>query len=131
MEAILHKALKSLSEDSNTSVIPLYFSPNYTAYNGGKNFFGYSFIKQWVHLFNSTLNKPKIVSIEIIITTDNEIVWERKLSAIHVRDKWGIKASGNKIVWTEMLVTKFENQKIVSERIVSEFIGQLLKQTNA
>jgi predicted ester cyclase len=38
----------------------------------------------------------------------------------------GIPPSGKKVKWVDMVVTRFENDKIAEDRVVSELMGEML-----
>jgi hypothetical protein len=73
-----------------------------------------------VFWFNSVLN------IEILVEEGNTITWQRTLHGTHKANMMGIPQTGKKIKWNEMVVSRFEGDKIAEEWIVSELAGQLL-----
>ena len=53
------------------------------------------------------------------------VAWQRRLCGTHRADLMGIPPSGRNVEWTDMLVTRFDGEKIAEEWAVSELAGQL------
>jgi predicted ester cyclase len=48
------------------------------------------------------------------------------LTGKHKNNLKGIPATDKKVTWTEMVVSRFENNKIIEEWVVSELAGELM-----
>ena len=68
----------------------------------------------------------QIANIEFLAQDGNKIVWQRTLSGTHKVEMKGIPPSGKKIVWRDMVVSRFDNEKIAEEWVVSELMGEML-----
>lgn len=102
------------------------FTKGYIAHAGKKEYQGLDFIKKYIKQLHSAISGIKIVEIVFLNKSSDTITWQRTLSGINNKKMKGIPASGKRIVWTEMVVSRFEDVKISEEWIVSELMGELL-----
>lgn len=103
-----------------------YFSPEYVAHAGDKEFRGHGFLKQFSKQLRTAIPTIQVGAIEFFVHADDTVAWQRRLSGINESALRGIPASGRKVTWTEMVITRFEKGKIAEEWIVSELMGELL-----
>jgi len=66
------------------------------------------------------------VEIAILTQSGDTIAWQRTLRGTHEAEMMGIPPTGRKVEWRDMMVTRFEGEKIAEEWTVSELAGQLL-----
>jgi predicted ester cyclase len=66
------------------------------------------------------------LKVEFLVDEGAKITWQRTLEGTHQVDMQGIPASGKKVKWIDMVVSRFENGKIAEEWVVSELMGELL-----
>jgi predicted ester cyclase len=112
--------------NGNFEVVDSIFSENYIAHAGDKTFKGHKFIKQFIKQVRTAIPDLKIQKVEILTESDNVVTWQRLLSGTHKVDLKGIPASNKKIKWHEIVVSRFDNDKIIEEWIVSDLALQLL-----
>lgn len=110
----------------NLNIIDTSFSVNYIAHAGGKNHNGHKFIKQFTKEIRTAIPDIKIVKIEILSQTDHVLTWQRTFSGTHKAGLKGIPASNKKIKWHEIVVSRFEQDKIIEEWVVSDLAAQLM-----
>jgi predicted ester cyclase len=108
------------------SCVEAAFSEEYVAHAGNKTHKGHKFIKQFTKQVRTAIPDIKIVKIEILAVTDDVITWQRTLSGTHKANLKGIPASNKTIKWYEIVVSRFENNKIVEEWIASDLAFQLM-----
>ena len=104
----------------------IFFSTDYVAHAGGKEYSGHSFLKRFAGQIRSAISDIRIVEIKFLAQDGNTIAWQRTLSGTNEEDMMGIPSSGKKVKWIEMVVSRFSNEKIVEEWVVSELMGELL-----
>jgi hypothetical protein len=78
---------------SNTDNIKDYFAQDYIAIRGVKCYHGHKFIHIWSKQLSNCLDKRKIHSIETLVSTEDIIVWERRLQGVFAKNQWGIEAT--------------------------------------
>lgn len=124
-EQIKHIAHELIGQ-GNLNIVDSDFSEDFVAHAGEKTHNGHKFIKQFTKLVRTAIPDIKIVKIEILTQTDNVITWQRILSGTHKADLKGIRASNKKVKWYEIVVSRFENDKIVEEWVASDLAFQLM-----
>ena len=69
----------------------------------------------------------RVVKVEFFTEENNNIiVWQRTLKGKHINKIRGINPSKKTIKWNEMVVSRFDQNKIIEEWVVSELKGELL-----
>ncbi|MFO7656420.1 MAG: ester cyclase, partial [Bacteroidales bacterium] len=58
--------------------------------------------------------------------TENTITWQRTFSGTHKTEMQGIPASMKKLKWNEIVVTRFEGERIAEDWLVSDLAFQLM-----
>ena len=110
----------------NLDIIDAIFTSNYLAHSGSKDYTGHKFIRQFIGQLCKAIPDLKVVKVEILFQADDKIAWQRTLRGTHEEDLMGAPASGQKVEWCDMVVSRFENDKIAEEWVVSDLAGQLL-----
>ena len=125
-EEKLRYMLDELMVKGNLEAISDHFDSEYLAHAGAKDYSGLSFLKQFSKQLRKAISDIQIVDIEILLQDEDRITWQRTLQGINKSALRGIPASKKKVTWVEMVVTRFKNEKISEEWIVSELMGELL-----
>jgi len=123
---IIKYAVEQLIGKGNIDILDETFDANYIAHAENKEHKGKEFIKRFSKLLQTSIPDISVLKVEILAEENNTISWQRTLQGTHKENMMGIRASNNKIKWNEMIVSRFEKDKIVEEWIVSELMGQLL-----
>ncbi|MCX9082475.1 MAG: ester cyclase [Candidatus Methanoperedens sp.] len=119
-------ASDQLVGQGNLDVIGEIFSTDYIAHAGDKNYKRHGFIKRFAGQIRSAIPDIQVIKVEFLAQAGNMITWQRTLSGTHKADMMGIPPSGRKVTWTDMVVSRFEDEKIAEEWVVSELAGELL-----
>ncbi len=118
--------VEELIEKGNLESIDAAFAADYVAHAGEKKYSGHSFIKRFANQLRAAIPDVRVVEVKFLAQEVNTIVWQCTLSGTHEVEMQGIPASGKKVQWVEMVVTRFNKEKIVEEWVVSELMGELL-----
>ena len=110
----------------NMDAVEGIFASDYVAHAGGKDHKGTEFVKRFIGQLRTALPDFRVVDVEIHMQTGQTVAWERTLSGTHEANMMGIPPTGQKVEWRDMLVTRFEGEKIAEEWVVSDLAGQLL-----
>lgn len=110
----------------NLNIVDSAFSSEYLAHAGEKTHHGHKFIKQFIKQLRKAIPDIKIVKIEILSETDQALTWQRTLSGTHKADLKGIPASNKKVKWFELVVSRFDHDKIIEEWVASDLAFQLM-----
>lgn len=124
--SLIKQVVEQLIGQGNLDVVDTAFSVDYIAHAGDKTHRGHKFIKQFSKQIRIAIPDIKIVNIELLSQADNILTWQRTLSGTHKADLKGIPASNKKVKWYEIVVTRFDKDKIIEEWLASDLAFQLM-----
>ncbi len=114
--------------NGNLGVVDEIFATDYVVHAGDKNYKGHEFIRRWARQLRSAIPDIQVVEVKYLIQTDETIAWQRLLKGTHKAAMLGIQPTEQKVEWSEMVVSRFDKEKITEEWVVSELAGELLSQ---
>ncbi len=123
---LINFANKELFEKGNLEIIDDVFTKNYVAHTANKNYEGHDFIKKWFKQLRKAFLNICVEKVDFLAQENNILVWQRTLKGKHNMQMWQVKPSGKNIKWNEMVVSRFEQNKIAEEWVTSELKGELL-----
>ncbi len=110
----------------NLGVEDKIFATDYVVHAGGKDHKGLDFVRRFAGLFRSAIPDLRVVQVALLIQAGDTVAWQRTLSGTHEAEMMGIPPTGQKVEWRDLVVSRFEGEKIAEEWTVSELLGQLL-----
>jgi len=125
-EEFITSTNKELIESGNFGVIAERFGVNYVAHNSNKEYKGHAFVRKWTKQLRTAFPDIRVISVNIHIRSNDMLVWQRTLKGKHSVRIWGVNPSGKTIKWSDMVVSRFEDEKIAEEWVVSELKGELV-----
>jgi hypothetical protein len=125
-EELIRISNNQLIEQGKLAAIDNFFSSSYIAHAENKFYKGHDFLNRFTKQIRTALPDISVLKVDFFISSGNTLAWQRTLSGTHKEDMMGIPASGKKITWNEMVISRFESDKIAEEWVVSELAGQLL-----
>lgn len=124
--SLIKQVVDQLIGQGNLDFVDTAFSADYIAHAGDKNHSGHKFIKQFSKQIRTAIPDIKIVNIELISQADNILTWQRTLCGTHKADLKGIPASNKKVKGYDIVVTRFDKDKIIEEWLASDLVFQLM-----
>lgn len=124
--SLIKYAVEQLIEQGNLDVVNVVFSDDYIAHAGDKVHKGQKFVRQFAKQVRTTIPDIKILDIEFLSQSDDVVTWQRTFRGTHKAAMRGIPASMKKIKWYDIVVTRFEGDKIVEEWVASDLAAQLM-----
>jgi steroid delta-isomerase-like uncharacterized protein len=125
-EGKIRHAVEELIEKGNLGIVDETFATDYVAHAGEKECRGHSFLKRFAKQLRTAIPDMRVVEVKFLAQDGNTIVWQRTFRGTHKVEMRGIPPSGKKVKWVDMVVTRFNNEKIAEEWVVSELMGELL-----
>lgn len=119
-------AVNELIGKGKLGIIDDTFAPGYIAHAGDNDYSGRTFIKRFVEQLRLSIQNLHVLEVRFLAEDEDTVTWQRTLEGTHEKEMQGIPASGKKVKWVEMVVSRFENEKIAEEWVVSELMGELL-----
>jgi steroid delta-isomerase-like uncharacterized protein len=122
----IQAANEELLNKGNLAVITDVFAPVYIAHaTGGDQTGGPEVIEGFVQALRSAFPDLR-VEVTILATQGDRVAWLRTARGTHQGEFMGVPASGRAIAWREMVVTRFESDRIAEEWAVSD-LGERLR----
>lgn len=122
----LKEVTTQLLVKGNLDIIESHFSNDYLAHSQGKTYQGQEFVKQFTKSLRKSISGMKLLSIEIIHESEGYVTWQRTFTGTHQASMKGIPPSLKKVKWSEMVVSRIENEKITEEWVLSDLPFQLM-----
>ena len=124
--ARIQSANEQLFNEGNTASAVVFFSPKYIGHStSGDVMGGPEMIENDVDEIRRAF--PDLhVEVKILATKGERVAWIRKSVGTQKADFMGVPATGRSVIWQEMVVTRFEGDKIVEEWGVSD-LGERLR----
>lgn len=94
-EKIKH-VMHELIENGNLEIIDDFFTENYIAHAGEKEYSGHSFLKRFSKKLRKAIPDIHAVELKFLAHDNDTVVWQRILEGTHKVDMQGIPASGKK-----------------------------------
>lgn len=113
----------------NLGVVDEIFATDYVVHAGGKDYKGPEFVRRFARQLRSAIPDLRVVEVALLIQAGDTIAWQRTLSGTHEAEMMGIPPTGQKVEWRDMVVTRFDGEKIAEDWAVSELAGQLLSKS--
>ncbi len=110
----------------NLRVVDEIFAIDYVLHAGGKDHKGPEFVRRFARLLRSAIPDLRVAGVAFLIEAGDTIAWQRTLTGTHEAGLMGIPPTGQKVEWRDMLVTRFDGEKIAEEWAVSELAEKLL-----
>ncbi|MHC4846190.1 MAG: ester cyclase [Planctomycetota bacterium] len=108
------------------------FAADYVAHAGDKTGNGPGFVRRFGGQMRTAIPDLHVVAVDVLAQSGDTITWSRTLAGTHTADLMGIPPSGKTVKWIEMVVSRFDGERIAEEWVVSELAGELmLKQPRA
>ncbi len=121
----LRFANREIAEQGKLDLVDQVFSPDYVLHAGGKLWTGTPFVRTFIRQLRTAIPDLRVVKLEILLEKGRTVAWQRTLRGTHTAALKGIPASGRKVEWIDMLVTRFEGGKIAEEWAASELAAEL------
>ncbi len=67
------------------------------------------------------------VEVAVLLEGEDRVAWQRTLQGTHQGDYMGFRPSGSRIVWRDMLTSRFRDGLIAEEWAISDLAEQLLR----
>lgn len=123
---LIRKMVKQLFEQGDVEIVDSSFVEGYVAHDGDKKHSGQKFVKQFIGKLRLAIPDLRIEEIEFLSQTEEKLTWQRTFSGTHKVELQGIPASMKKVKWNEIVVTRFEGEKIAEDWLVSNLALQLM-----
>ena len=112
--------------EGNLKAIPDFFASEYVSHITENDLTGghdavRKIVDRWLRAFHDLS-----VEVEILVEGSERTAWCRTIRAVHNGDYMGFPATGKKIVWRDMITSRFHDNLFVEDWIVTDLAERLL-----
>ena len=126
MRTQIKKANAALLERGEVTAIESFFAPDYLVHVTGKDLEGgHDMIRHIVDMYHHAFSGIE-ADVEILAKEGNRVSWQRTIRAKHRGAFKGFPATNRRLVWREMITSRFEKNLIVEEWYITDLAEQLL-----
>jgi steroid delta-isomerase-like uncharacterized protein len=86
---------------------------------------GYRAIRRLLHVYRRAFS-DLLVDVEILVKAKDRVAWQRTVRATHKGDFRGFPATGRRIVWRDMVTSRFHDGRIAEDWLITDLAERLL-----
>jgi steroid delta-isomerase-like uncharacterized protein len=123
---IIRAANEALMADGRLDAIGEFFTPDYVVHLTGRDLTGgHSAIRRVLGEYRRAFPDLK-VEVEVLVQGKNRIAWQRTLLATHRGAFRGFPATGRRIMWRDMITSRFHAGRIAEDWLITDLAERLL-----
>lgn len=127
LASTIEHANAALLVDGRLDAVGEYFTPDYVAHLTNRDLMGgHTAVRTFVRAVRRSFPDVR-VDVDILLKSHDRVAWQRTLHAVHREDYMGFPATGRRIVWRDMITSRFRDGRIAEEWAISDLAEQLLR----
>jgi len=125
--ATIRAAHAALLTDGNLDAVGDYFATDYVAHATDQDMTGGpAAIRRLLGQLRSSFPDLEVTDVKILVEGKDRVAWQRKLRGTHQGDFKGLPPSGRRIVWRDMVTSRFRDGLIVEDWVITDLAERLL-----
>ncbi|MBM3494502.1 MAG: ester cyclase [Armatimonadetes bacterium] len=125
LASMIDAANSALLANGSVDAIGQFFTPDYVAHSTGKKMAGHGAIRRFVGMYRRAFPDLR-VEVEILVEAKDRVAWQRTIRATHTGDFKGFPATGRRIVWRDMVTSRFRHGLIAEDWVITDLAERLL-----
>ena len=126
LPATIKAANTALLVRGTLEAVGAFFTADYVAHVTGRDFTGgHAWVRRYVRMVRRGFTDLE-VEVEILLVGKDRVAWQRTLRGRHTGAFMGFPATGRKIVWRDMVTSRFRRGRIAEDWVVSDLAERLL-----
>jgi len=125
LAAKIEAANSELMANGRLDAVGEFFATDYVAHGTGKGMRGHGAIRRFLGLYRRAFPDLQ-VEVEILVKAKDRVAWQRTLRATHTGDFKGFPATGRRIVWRDMVTSRFRDGLIAEDWVITDLAERLL-----
>ena len=122
----IQAANSTLIANDNLDAIGEFFTPDYVAHGTGQDLAGHGAIRRFLGMLRRAFPDLQI-EVEILVEGKDRVAWQRTLRGTHKGDYKGFPACGRRIVWRDMVTSRFRDGLIAEDWVITDLAERLLR----
>lgn len=119
-------ANRALLVEGKWDAISEFFTEDYVAHGTDEKIEGHGAIRKFVRAIQKGFPDLE-VEVEILLKTGDRVAWQRRLQGSHRGNFRGFPATGRRVVWREMVVSRFRDGRIAEDWVSTDIVERLLR----
>ena len=126
LAARIQAANSTLMVDGDLDAVGEFFSPNYIAHLTQDELTGgHVAIRRILRLYHRAFPDMS-VEVEILVESGDRVAWQRTVRATHRGTFRGFPPTGRRLVWRDMVTSRFQDGLVAEDWLVSDLAERLL-----
>lgn len=126
MASRIEAANAALLANGDVDAVDRFFAPDYVAHGTGRDMAGHGAVRRLVGMYRRAFPDLR-VEVEILVKARDRVAWQRTIRATHKGDFKGFPATGRRIVWRDMVTSRFRDGLIAEDWVISDLAERLLR----
>jgi predicted ester cyclase len=123
----IEAANAALITRGETAAIGEFFAPRYVVHVGDRDVAGGpAWIRRHLDTMRRAFADPEI-EVEVLVEGKDRVAWQRTTRATHRGAFKGFPATGRRIVWRDVVTSRFHEGLIAEEWVITDLAEQLLR----
>ena len=115
-----------LLERGDLGAIGEFFAPKYVAHGTRGGIRGHAGIRRWLRSLRQAFRDVR-VRVEILAEANGRVVWQRTIRGRHTGAYKGFQPSGRRLMWRDMVTSRFRDGLIAEDWAITDLAEQLLR----
>lgn len=126
LAAKIQAANAALITEDNLDAVGEFFAPDYVAHLTDQDMAGGpGAIRGFVGMLRRAFPDLEI-EVEILVEGKDRVAWQRTLRGTHRGDYKGFPATGRRVVWRDMVTSRFRDGLIAEDWVITDLAERLL-----
>jgi steroid delta-isomerase-like uncharacterized protein len=126
MASKIEAANRALLVEGVSGAVEEFFTADYVAHGTEQKIEGHGAIRKFVRELRQGFPDLE-VEVDILLETKDRVAWQRRLRGTHRGSFRGFPATGRRVVWRDMVVSRFQSGRIAEDWVVTDAVERLLR----
>jgi steroid delta-isomerase-like uncharacterized protein len=126
MASKIEAANRALLVEGKWDAVDEFFTADYVAHGTDRKIEGHGAIRKFVRELRQGFPDLE-VKVEVLLKTKNGVAWQRRLQGSHGGSFRGFPATGRRVVWRDMIVSRFHRGRIAEDWVCTDIVERLLR----
>jgi predicted ester cyclase len=122
----IEAANRALLVEGKWDAVDEFFTADYVAHGTDQKIEGHGAIRKFVRELQQGFPDLE-VEVEILLTTKDRVAWQRRLQGSHRGSFRGFPGTGRRVVWRDMVVSRFRGGRIAEDWVSTDIVERLLR----
>ena len=122
----IEAANRVLIVEGNVDAVNAFFTADYVGHGTDRTIEGLGAIRKFVRDLHRGFPNLQ-VEVEILVKAKDRVAWQRTLKGSHGGNFRGFPATGRRVVWRDMITSRFRDGRIAEDWMITDVVERLLR----